>query len=147
MNPILAYAIEHQAKARRILAGVYRIPPSDVEELNQQVLVAIWESNPPHDKNPRAYWSITIKTRCYNYFKVISRKATSPLPLDRSDPRQEVERTVLARESLREAWGAATPAERRAFIARLGQQRGQYSNSTKVNICRLKRKLRERAAV
>ena len=146
MNLILAYAIEHQAEARRLLAGVYRIPPGDVEELNQEVLVAIWEANPPHDKNPRAYWGITIKTRCYNYFSVTSRKATSPLPLDRSDRRQEVEPIALARETLREAWVAATPAERRAMIARLGQQRGQYSNSTKVNICRLKRKLRERAA-
>lgn len=145
MNPILAYAIEHQAKACRLLAGFYGVPIDDVADASQEVFIKIMRANPSTVENIQGYWSVTIRSVAYTYHR---RRLHSPNPLetDKSDPAQDPQAIACQRETIREIWAAALPHERRGIIAKLTQRHGPLSDTTKAGVSRLKRRLRERAA-
>lgn len=155
MNPVLAYAIEHQAEARGIIVGK-GFRGDDVDDIAQMVLLKICAGDPQGIEYVRAYWYRCILNMIGQHLRNVKRALKlEGIRLDRDapdrqitprDPREEPERIVCQREELREAWEIATKAQRRAMIDRLSQN-GRGSVNTRVNICRLKRRIRERAAI
>lgn len=138
MNAILAYAIEHEADAKRLLAGYYHVPPDDVDDLHQEMLLRILKAAPSADSNVKGYWSVCLANRVRLYFR--SRRPLIGLDdWTLADPLQDPETAAIRREDLREAWDVSTPAQRRAIVARL---RGQPDTPAgRVAIVRLKRRL------
>jgi DNA-directed RNA polymerase specialized sigma24 family protein len=145
LHPILAYAIEHQAKARAILLGSYRIPYDDIEDVCQDLLVNLLGAKPSHFTNPYGYWAKTLTNTALAYWR--RSKRIPPLGYDRPDRRQDPEAAACAREEINEAWGIATPSERRAIVSKLTYRGSCMPLATRVRISVLKRRLRERAAV
>ena len=145
MNPVLAYAIEHQALAKALLVSCHGVAPDGADDVSQDVLLNIWRAAPELVENPRAYWSATLRSAAMNYHR---RSARQPFPsqYDRADPRQDPEATAIRREALRDIWAEATPSEQRAIVQILTQPISRIPGKTKVPLCRLRRRLRERAA-
>ena len=143
MNPVLAFAIEHQAEARAIIVGHYGLRGDDVEDVVQEVLVKIWQTNPLDVEEQRAYWRRTVQSAVMAYFRrraqrrdLYTRVHNSTRNRYCQDPPEE---TLIQRETLREVWDAATPSQRRAISARLNGD--QSTPSTRTAITRLKGRL------
>ena len=145
MNPVLAYAIEHQAKARAILVGYYGVAPDDVEDVAQDMLLNILRTAPEDVANVKGYWSAALWSVAANYYRL---NARLPLPVqyEHADPRQDPEATVIRRETLRDIWADASPAEQRAIVQVTTQPISHLPGKTRVPLCNLRRRLRERAA-
>ena len=155
MNPVLAYAIEHEAEARGIIVGK-GFRGGDVDEIAQMVLLKILEGDPQDIKHVRAYWYRCVLNMIAQHLRGVQRALKlEGIRLDRHapdrqitprDPREEPERIAIQREELREAWEIATPAQRRAIVDRLSRN-DPASVNTRVHISRLRRRIRERVAV
>lgn len=142
MNPILAFAIEHQAEARAIIVGRYGLRGADVDDIAQQVLVNLCQANPPIVSDPRAYWRSTLANTVMDYFRQRSHQRRSALPIRASilaDGGQNPEEIIIQRETLHEVWDTATPSQRRAIDARLSGE--QNSMRIRTAITRLKARL------
>ena len=144
MNPVLSYAIEHQAKAKAILCGIHGVPLDDVDDVAQDVLLNIFLATPGKVDRPGGYWLAALHNTAMRHHQ---RNARQPLPVtrDSADPRQDPEATAIRREALRDAWAAATPAERRAIVQVLTEPIPVIPGKTRIPLCRLRRRLRERA--
>ena len=144
LNPILAYAIEHQADAKWLLMSK-GLPLDDVEDVVQDALVKLLRADPPHADNPKSYWTITVMSAAHTYWR--RQRKLLPLDFDKADPRQELESIIGPRETIREVWEAAKPFQRRAIIDKLTRRSGPLPGRTKSAISGLRRRLREGAAV
>ncbi len=144
MNPVLAYAIEHQADVKWLLLSK-GIPQDDVEDVVQDALIKLLRADPSHADNPKSYWTMTVMSAAHNYWR--RRRDSLPLDFDRADSRQNPEMTVSQRETIREAWSAASPYQQRAIVEMLTRNGKPLSSKTKTAMCKLRRRLREGAAV
>ena len=143
MNPVLAFAIEHQAVAKGGLRSK-GIPIDDVEDVVQDALVKLLRADPPHAENPPAYWMLTVMSAARTYWR---RRRELRLDFDRVDLRQDLETITYQREAIRKTWEAARPSERRAIVELLTQNGQPLSPRTKTAMCKLRRRLREEVAV
>lgn len=143
MNPVLAYAIEHQGDAKGLLVSK-GVPLDDVEDVVQDALIKLLRADPPHADNPKGYWTLTVITTARTYWR---RRRELRLDFDRVDLRQDLESSVSQRETIREAWEGARPFERRAIVEMLTQNGRPLSSKTKTAMCKLRCRLREQVAV
>lgn len=134
---VLEYAVHHQDATRRILAGVYGVPPDDVEDVAQDAILRVLQA-PRHMDYPEAYWKATLRSAAMTYWQ--RRKIMVPLTIDPADPHQDLETLVIQRERLREALAAVKLSEREAISDYvLGVHK---SNRSRVAMHRLRRRLR-----
>ena len=146
MNPIVAYAIEHQEYAKGVLVNK-GVPFDDVEDVVQDALVRVLRARPRHADNPHSYWMRVVINTALSYWRWRRYCEHLPLDFDKVDPHQNLESIVGPRETIREAWDAARPFERRAIIDKLTRRSGSFPSKTKSAISTLRRRLREGAAV
>ena len=154
MNPVLQYAIEHQATARAILIS-HEVPLDDVDDLCQEALVRILRANPADVRGPATYWKRALHSVIVDYWRLHQRQ---PLPFshgngggewarDREDPAQDLDRQADVLEALRQAGdicGAATPKARGAMTAHLRGDR--LDNAQRQRLFHLRRRLRAAVA-
>jgi DNA-directed RNA polymerase specialized sigma24 family protein len=140
-NAVLAYAIEHQTEAKRLLAGYHHLPPDDVDDVYQEILTRIINTSPPKATNPRGYWNVCLRNAVASYFRWRRIPATLP-DWGIEDPLQNPERAVIHSEEMREVWEAATPAQKRAIVSRLNGEPNTLK--VRVAITRLKERLGRR---
>jgi len=142
MNAILEYAIENQSQAKAIISGRYGLVGDSVEEVNQQILVKIWQADPEDIGYARAYWGKAVRTITLDFLKKEMR-CSGKFPLQISDPRQNLERQVLCVEQLKEIWRLISPRQRRALLEYL-YGASPHPNGIKARIWQLRKRLRER---
>ncbi|KKL78338.1 hypothetical protein LCGC14_2025910, partial [marine sediment metagenome] len=107
MNAVLQYAIDHQPKARNLLYTCYGVAVDDVEDVAQTVLLAILKAD-PEPLNPKAYWSMAVRSAAMGYHRYRRPRSVEPMPEDGiSDARQDPETAVECREEIRRAWAEA----------------------------------------
>jgi DNA-directed RNA polymerase specialized sigma24 family protein len=141
MNAVLDYAIYHQETAKRVVVGVFRIPPCDAEDVVQDAYMRVLHASRcrtgPVDY-PTSYWKRALRTAVAEYWR--RRKHTAPLIIDPADYRQDDPETVaIQREAVREALAAAKPSERaavREYVLGLPK-----TNASRTAMCRLRRRL------
>jgi DNA-directed RNA polymerase specialized sigma24 family protein len=156
VNPVLAFAIEHQADARAIIGYRYELRKDQIDEVSQDILIRIWRADPQAVINLRGYWQKVVRTAAMGFLR---RKARTRLTrqlvseyeegvLDAeisADPKQDPFLAATCRESIREAWGEATDAERRSIVENLTVPHSPPIR-VRASLSRLRRRLRERAA-
>ena len=153
MNPVLEYAIEHQAKARAILFS-RGISSDDLEDVYQYALMRILSANPRNVKEPAGYWYKTLYSAIADHWRRHSRQ---PLPFthgcdgelarDREDPRQDIDRQIDVLEALRQVEDicrAASPKTRDAVTAFLRDE--QLNNAQRQRLHHLRKRLRAAVA-
>lgn len=159
MNPVVAYAIEHQAAARGIIVQ-HSFRGDDVDEIAQMVLYRIWKADPQEIKYPASYWHRCVLRSMAQHVRERDRiRKLQGISLEKNvpdrqisprDPQDEPERIACERETAYEFWHLlselATPAEKWAIIHRLRNPGQVQPPNVRVYLCRLKKKYRARRA-
>ena len=140
MNAVLQYAIDHQPKARNLLYTCYGVAVDDVEDVAQTVLLAILKAD-PEPLNPKAYWSMAVRSAAMGYHQYPLRKPVERLTSDGiPDARQDPETAIECREEIRRVWDQAKRGERRAIVEILTNP-ARLRDTTKVRMSELRRRL------
>ncbi len=152
MNPILEYATSHRAEACGILIRSYGVSPGDVEDIVQDAMIKVFRAD-PYDGHRRSYWLFAVRSALNDHWRRRKLRPAWPfnysedgaLLTDVADHRQDCARQVEAAEAIQEACAIATASQRAAVAILAGNGGSLGPNIMKVQLHKLRKKLRAAA--